>query len=140
MCRALEQAVKYAAGTAFDLLDACYPIDALGLAAYELWRDLLADGMSAGAARAHAGILGWSRGAAAAFCTGMAAAVPAWGAGLREAAALYAAEAQQLEALHRLCDDSGLQGAARGEAVALLDGALATEREAVRAVASLVGA
>jgi len=131
--RSLEQAVAYAHGTRFESTKACYPVDALGLEAYELFRERIVEDMTAADARTQAGILRWAREAAASFCREMG---PASGseAILREAAEHYGREVEALGKLHTLCGEAALARGHREEAVALLVEATRAETAAVSAI------
>ena len=65
---ALEDAVSYARGTHYDKDVCCYPVAAVGFAAYEVWRGALVAGLpDAASVRHNAGELKFNRQQAAEF-------------------------------------------------------------------------
>jgi RNA polymerase sigma factor (sigma-70 family) len=131
--RSLRQALEYAHGRRYVPREACCPVDALGLGAYDLWAQRLEEGMAADEARTQAGLLGWARHQAAAFCREMASSAREQAA-LLQAAAHYEAESGTLSQLHAVCEDSALSRDQRAVAVGLLREATAAERAAVAAI------
>ena len=129
--RALEQALAYARGTRIKLEEAPFRVDALGLPAYDLWKQSLGD-MSAGEVATYAGLLAWARDTAAAFCREVAPSQP-FGAELLEAASWYEKESEHLRRLEELfSDDSDTDR--QGEAAELLDRVIDAEKTAVAAL------
>ena len=135
--RSLWQAVEYAHGTKMDITKACYPADALGLAAYDLWRELLGS-MPVGDAKQYAERLGWARGTAAAFCREIGPSHSAE-AKLIDAAGHYEREVKALDGLHELCTGDSLSGESLEKAKSLLGEAIEAEREAVQVIEEVAG-
>jgi hypothetical protein len=133
--RALTQAIEYAEGRRFDPRSASYPVDAVGFAAYELWRETLFRGDAEPRwALVHASYLGWARDKAAAFVREL---------GLTEAGEHYDSEVAALRRLEGVCRGAGSpkawSPAEAGEAARFLDEALRAERNAVQRLAAARG-
>ncbi len=89
---ALKDAVSYAEGTHYDKDTCCYPVAAVGFAAYEVWRDVLVAGLpDAASVRNNAGELKFNRQQAAEF--------------LRESADLFDAPVAQVLSDAAACYD-----------------------------------
>lgn len=128
---------------------ACYPVDAVGLAAYELWRDVLQEGHAeARWTLGHARALRWYRQHAAAYVLELATERAEAHQPIAGAAVLYDREMQALQELEEVCrsaaekaqpggsageegDAPRLSGAPAQRAADLVGAALAAEREAV---------
>ena len=126
--RALGQAVEYAEGKRFDPPSGCNPVDAIGLSAYELWKEaLLRENANARNALGHASYLGWARKQAASFLRDLS---------LSEAAEHYETEVEALRRLEEVCRGAsargGFQAAEIWEAARFLDDALLAERKAIQ--------
>ncbi len=133
--RALTQAIEYAEGKRFDPPSGCNPVDAIGFAAYELWRETLFRGDAEPRwALSHASYLGWAREKAATFVREL---------GLTEAAEAYDTEVAALRRLEGVCRGTGSpkawSPAEAGEAARLLDDALRAERNAIQRLAAARG-
>jgi hypothetical protein len=128
--RAIAQAIEYAEGRRFDPTSGCNPVDAIGFAAYDLWKQTLDSNPRS--SLAHASFLKWSRAQAADF--------------LREAnesgaARHYDSEVQslrRLEDLFRAAAERGESSVGK-DARPLLDEALASEREAIERLKAIAG-
>ncbi len=133
--RALTQAIEYAEGKRFDPGSGCNPVDAIGLSAYELWREsLLRGGAHPRNPLAHASYLVWARTQAATFLREL---------NLGEAAKNYDTEVAALRKLEELCRGASERGSFQGseiwEAARLLDDTLLAERKAIQRLRSALG-
>jgi hypothetical protein len=133
--RSLSQAVEYAEGKRFDPPSGCYPVDAVGFSAYELWKEGLLRGE--GHPRhslAHASYLGWARKQAASFVREL---------GLGEAAEHYDTEVEAVRRLEEVCrvasERGKLQPSEIWEAARFLDDALLAERKAIQRLSAALG-
>ncbi|MEW6751256.1 MAG: sigma-70 family RNA polymerase sigma factor [Candidatus Latescibacterota bacterium] len=138
--RALGHAVDFAHGRRFQGQGACYWVDAVGLAAYDLWRETLNEGKAtARRTTATAAGLRWSRQWAAEYLRELASELPEARQPLQAGAACYDQQAGVLRELEDACRGAGEPAppaalAGREEAADLWPGA-----QAQRA-ADLVGA
>lgn len=129
--RTVAQALDYAHGRRFPPGGGCYPVDAVGLAAFELWRESLISGDAAPLPSSrYAWFLRWSRERAAAYFR-------EWNEPEGdEIVAHYRAEVESATALQELCESArngaGFDVSTRMEAARLLDLALESERHAIR--------
>jgi hypothetical protein len=134
--RALGNAVDFAYGRRFKMEDACYYADAVGFAAYELWREAFRSGkVNVRFAPEHAGILRWLRARAAEYLREVAAELPEAREMLEAGAVFYEREVEIVKQLQDLgrqgAEADGFTGAMRQSATELLDAALKAERGAV---------
>lgn len=126
--RSLTQAVDYAEGTRFDPASGSYPVDAIGFAAYEMWKEAILRGEADPQhASGHASYLSWARRQAAEFVREL---------NLGDAAEHYATEVEALRRLEEVCRRASEEGSFRSERISdaarLLDEALLAERQAVQ--------
>ncbi|MBT3265505.1 hypothetical protein HN371_00055, partial [Candidatus Poribacteria bacterium] len=133
---ALENAVDLANGTRW--FRETRP-DAMGLAAYELWRDAFAsDEVSPRHSAIHAEMLMAFRQHAAAYLREIVAILPDAAPALEQAATRYDHEIETLGRLHDLCgkaaDAGGFSGDGRAEAAAMVTAALQAERDAIASI------
>ena len=133
--RSLKHAVAFARGKRYDRTTICYPTDAVGFAAYELWRDAFRDGSAdVRFAAGHALYLQWARECAAQYLR-ESAGPGAPGQALSSAAAFYDQEVEAVTKLVEVCrqarDQKGFSPSATQDASAALDAALAADRKAV---------
>jgi len=133
--RALSQAVEYAEGKRFDPSSGCNPVDAVGFAAYGLWKEALLRGEgNPRHSLAHASYLGWARKQAAGFVREL---------GLGEPAEHYDTEVQALRRLEEVCrvaaERRKFQPSEIWEAARFLDDALLVERKAIQRLSAALG-
>lgn len=133
--RALTQALEYAEGKRFDPPSGCNPVDAIGLPAYDLWREaLMRKDATPRQALAHASFLGWARRQAASFARELNA---------NDAAEHYQTEVEALRRLEELCRGASERGSfglsENWEAARLLDDVLLAERKAIQELSSARG-
>jgi len=126
--RALRQAVEYAEGKRFDPSSGCYPVDAIGFSAYELWKEALMRGeANPETALGHASYLGWARKRAADFLRTLS---------LGEATEHYDTEVEAVRRLEEVCRGASERkrwsGSEIWEAARVLDDALLAERKAIQ--------
>lgn len=132
--KSLEHAVAFAHGTRFDRRDAPYAVDAVGFAAYQLWKQALENGdVDIGFTEHSAWILWEMRENAAAYLREIADRFPeASSRALSDAAAFYDEEIKAIVRLVNLCKEhESFTKATRQEAVAALDAALEAEKKAI---------
>ena len=135
--KSLEHAVAFAHGTRFDLEDAPYAVDAIGFAAYQLWKQALENGdVDIGFTEHSAWILWEMRENAAAYLREIANRFPeASSHVLSDAAAFYDKEIEAVVRLVNLCKEhESFTKATRQEAVAALDAALEAEQKAIEKI------
>lgn len=103
--QSLQQAVEFAQGRRYQLEEACYNVDALGFAAYELWREAFHRGeVDLRFAPDHARQLRWLRTQAAAYLRELEGDMPEGSQpALAQAAACYDAEVEAAASLEHLC-------------------------------------
>ena len=134
---ALEDAVSYANGTHYDKDICCYPVAAVGFAAYEVWREALVTGLSdAASVRHNAGELKFNRQQAAEFLREVVNLFKAPVAQvLSDGAACYDMEVAALTDVRdiaRAAYEAGeFQEAQRREAISGIGAALAAEKLAI---------
>jgi hypothetical protein len=133
---ALENAVSLANGTRW--FREARP-DAMGLAAYELWRDAFAsDEVSPQHSGIHAEMLMTFRQHAADYLREIVAILPTAAPALERAATRYDREVEALGRLHDLCDEAkdagGFWDDARSEAAGLITAALDADRAAIASI------
>ena len=135
--QSLDQAVAYAHDTRFKKKDCCYPVDAIGLEAYELWMDAFLTGeVNLRFAHGHASALRWMRSNASEYMREISDLFPdGIGQNLLNAAAYYDMEVGAAERLLKICreasDKDGFSTGMTREAVATLNAALEADRKAV---------
>ena len=132
--KSLKHAVAFAHGTRFDLEDAPYGVDALGFAAYELWKHALASGdVDVGFTEHAAWILWEMRENAAAYLREIADRFPEVSSrALSDAAVFYDEEIKAIVKLVNICKEhKSFTTPTRQEAVVTLNAALETEKKAV---------
>lgn len=135
--QSLRQAVEYAQGRRYQPEKACYAVDALGFAAYELWQEAFQSGTAdARHAPDHARQLRWLRTQAAAYLREISGAMPEESRpALAQAASWYDAEAEALVKLEEKCQEGAAQGSFTAvlaqEAAQHLGAALDAERKAI---------
>jgi len=135
--KSLEHAVAFAHGTRFDLKDAPYTVDAVGFAAYQLWKQALENGdVNIGFTEHSAWIVWEMRENAAAYLREIAHRFPeASSRALFDAAAFYDEEIEAVVRLVNLCKEhESFTKATRQEAVAVLDTALEAEKKAIEKI------
>lgn len=132
--KSLEHAVAFAHGTRFDLDDAPYKVDAVGFAAYELWKQALEKGdVDVGVTEHSAWILWEMRENAAAYLREITDRFPKVSSrALSDAAALYDEEIKAIVKLVNLCRaHKSFTTPKRQEAVEALNTALDAEKKAI---------
>ena len=135
--KSLEHAVAFAHGTRFDLKNAPYAVDAVGFAAYQLWKQALENGdVDIGFTEHSAWILWEMRENAAVYLREIADRFPeASSLALSDAAAFYDEEIEAIVKLVNLCKEhESFTKATRQEAVAALDAALEAEKKAIEKI------
>ena len=135
--KSLEHAVAFAHGTRFDLKNAPYAVDAVGFAAYQLWKQALENGdVDIGFTEHSAWILWEMRENAAAYLREIADRFPeASSRALSDAAAFYDEEIEAVVRLVNLCKEhESFTKATRQEAVAALNAALEAEKKAIEKI------
>ena len=135
--RSLKHAVAFAYGTRFDLDDAPYPVDALGFAAYELWKQAVETGeMEVGFTEHSAWILWEMRENAAAYLREIADRFPKVSRrALFEAAVFYDEEIKAIMKLVNICKEhKSFTTRKRQEAAATINAALDAEKKAIRKI------
>ncbi len=143
--QSLRQAVAFAQGRRYKPGEACYSVDALGFAAYELWQEAFQTGIvDVRFAPDHARQLRWLREQAAAYLREINAVMPEKSRpALERAAACYDAEVEVLAELEALCRQGAEAGAfspaMAQEAVKHLDKALDIERRAIEQIEGVAG-
>ena len=135
--KSLENAVAFADGTRYKKVDACYDVDAVGFAAYELWKEAFETGeVNLQFALGHARILRSLRQSAAAYLREIADHFPAGASGsLFDAAAFYEQEVEVVSKLVEICLDAkegdGFTTSMLQDAVTTLNDALNVDRKAI---------
>ena len=132
--KSLKHAVAFAHGTRFDLEDAPYTVEAVGFAAYELWKQALESGEADVGFTEHAAWILWEmRKNAAAYLREIADHFPEVSSrALSDAAVFYDEEIKAIVKLVNICKEyESLTTSKRQEAVALLNAALAAEKKAI---------
>ena len=132
--RSLKHAVAFAYGTRFDLDDAPYPVDALGFAAYELWKQAVETGeMEVGFTEHSAWILWEMRENAAAYLREIADRFPKVSRrALFEAAVFYDEEIKAIVKLVNICKEhKSFTTRKRQEAAGAINAALDAEKKAI---------
>ena len=135
--KSLEHAVAFAHGTRFDLEDAPYAVDAVGFAAYQLWKQALENGdVDIGFTEHSSWILWEMRENAAAYLREIADRFPeASSHALSDAAAFYDEEIKAVVRLMNLCKEhESFTKATKQEAIAALDAALEAEKKAIEKI------
>ncbi len=133
--RSLKHAVVFAHGKRYDMETACYRTDAVGFAAYELWREAFRHGAAdVRFATSHALYLRWARECAAQYLREIAG-PGAPGQALSNAAAYYDQEVEAATKLVEVCrqarNQKGFSPAATQEAITALDAALDADQKAI---------
>ncbi len=126
--RALDQAIEYAEGKRFDPPSGCNPVDAIGFAAYELWKDALMRGNAdPRTSLGHASFLGWARRQATTFLKEL---------DRSDAAEHYDEEVAALGLLEEVCRAASGRGRFESSEVCAaarhVDDALLAERKAIQ--------
>ena len=132
--KSLKHAVAFAHGTRFDLEDAPYTVEAVGFAAYELWKQALKSGdVDVGITEHAAWILWEMRENAAAYLREIANGFPKVSSrALSDAAVFYDEEIKAIVKLVNICKEhESFTTPTRQEAVALLNAALDAEKNAI---------
>ena len=141
--KSLKHAVAFAHGTRFDLKDAPYAVNAIGFAAYELWKQALARGdVDMGFTEHSAWILWEMRENAAAYLREIADHFPETSSrALSDAAAFYDEEIRAVVKLVNICKaHENFTAPKRQEAVDLLNTALDAEKKAIRKIEAALAA
>ena len=132
--KSLEHAVAFAHGTRFDLDDAPYAVEAVGFAAYELWRQALENGdVDIGFTEHAAWILWEMRENAAAYLREIADHFPEISSrALSDAAVFYDEEIEAIVKLVNICrEHESFTAPKRREAAVLINAALDAEKKAI---------
>ena len=132
--KSLEHAIAFAHGTRFNLQDAPYPVDAVGFAAYELWRQGLENGdVDVGFTEHTAWILWEMRENAAAYLREITQRFPKTSSrALSDAALFYDEEIKAIVKLVNICKEhESFTAPKRQEAVAAINAALEAEKRAI---------
>ena len=132
--KSLEHAVAFAHGTRFDLEDAPYAVEAVGFAAYELWKQGLENGeMDVGFTEHSAWILWAMRENAAAYLREIADRFPKVSSrALSDAALFYDEEIKAIVKLVNICKEAdNFTTPMRQEAVETVNAALNAEKKAI---------
>ena len=132
--KSLEHAVAFAHGTRFDLEDAPYPVEAVGFAAYELWKKGLESGdVDVGATEHAAWILWEMRENAAAYLREITGHFPKISSrALSDAALFYDEEIEAIVKLVNICrEHESFTTPKRREAVTAINAALEAEKWAI---------
>ena len=135
--KSLEHAVAFARGTRFDLKDAPYTVEAVGFAAYQLWRQAIENGdVDIGFTEHSAWILWEMRENATAYLREITDHFPeASSRALSDAAAFYNEEIKAIVKLVNLCrEHESFTKATRQAAVETLNAALDAERKAIQKI------
>ena len=141
--KSLEHAVAFAHGTRFDLEDAPYPVEAVGFAAYELWKQGLESGdVDVGVTEHAAWILWEMRENAAAYLREITGHFPKISSrALSDAALFYDEEIEAIVKLINICKErESFTTPMRQEAVTALNAALDAERKATRKIEEALAA
>ena len=132
--KSLEHAVAFAHGTRFDLEDAPYAVDAVGFAAYELWKQALEGGEAEVGFTEHAAWILWEmRENAAAYLREITDRFPKVSSrALSDAAVFYDEEIKAIVKLVNICKEhESFTTSKRQEAVEALNTALYAEKKAI---------
>ena len=132
--KSLKHAVAFAHGTRFDLKKAPYAVDALGFAAYELWKQALESGdVDVGFTEHAAWILWEMRKNAAAYLREITDHFPEVSSrALSDAAVFYDEEIKAIVKLVNICKEhKSFTTPMRQEAVTALNAALEAEKKAI---------
>ena len=145
--KSLEHAVAFAHGTRFDLDDAPYAVDAVGFAAYELWRQALENGdVDIGFTEHAAWILWEMRENAAAYLREIADHFPETSSrALSDAATFYDEEIEAIVKLVNICrayekKHESFTKSKRQEVAVLINAALDAEKKAIGKIESALAA
>ena len=141
--KSLEHAVAFAHGTRFNLKEAPYTVDAVGFAAYELWKQALENGDVEVGFTEHAAWILWEmRENAAAYLREIADRFPeASSRALSDAAAFYDEEIEAIVKLVNICkENENFTKSKKREAVAILNAALDAERKAIEKIEATLAA
>ncbi|RKU15300.1 hypothetical protein C6501_07030 [Candidatus Poribacteria bacterium] len=132
--KSLEYAVAFANGTRFDLENAPYKVDAVGFAAYQLWKQALESGdVDIGFTEHSAWILWEMRENAAAYLREIAGHFPKVSSqALSDAAEFYDEEIKAIVKLVNICrENKSFTKSTRQEAVKAVKAALDAEKKAI---------
>ena len=132
--KSLKHAVAFAHGRRYDLENAPYTVEAVGFAAYELWKQVLESGdVDVGFTEHAAWILWEMRENAAAYLREIADRFPKVSSrALSDAAAFYDEEIKAIVKIVNICkEQKGFTTPTRQEAVAALNAALEAEKKAI---------
>ena len=132
--KSLENAVAFANGTRFDLKEAPYTVDAIGFAAYQLWKQALESGdVDIGFIEHSAWILWEMRENAAAYLREIAGHFPKVSSqALSDAAEFYDEEIKAIVKLVNICrENKSFTKSTRQEAVKAVKAALDAEKKAI---------
>ena len=141
--KSLKHAVAFAHGTRFDLEDAPYTVEAIGFAAYELWKRALESGdVDVGFTEHAAWILWEMRENAAAYLREITDRFPKVSSrALSDAAVFYDEEIRAIVKLVNICKEhESFTTPTRQEAVAALNAALDAEKKAIGKIEAALAA
>ena len=141
--KSLKHAVAFAHGTRFDLEDAPYPVDAVGFAAYELWKQALESGDADVGFTEHTAWILWEmRENATAYLREIANRFPKRSnRALSDAAVFYDEEIKAIVKLVNICKEhKSFTTLKRQEAGAALNAALDAEKKAIEKIEAALAA